>query len=158
MEGLGGSTLPVAGKDLRRHSAEEIFWQFQVLQGAQLGELLTHTFHPDGAGIELEVVPGDLVERNGLFAFLGVLSYLIWCLVLFSPLCFQEAFEQRIKPRAGGVREPRECLGKELLFGGGTRRMDEPFDALWSRRKQAQSTKARVHCRFESFQVGYCRL
>jgi hypothetical protein len=136
-------------KDLCRHSVEEIFRQFQVLQGAQLGQFLAHTFHPDGAGIELEVVPGDLVERNGLLVFLGV---------LFSPLCLQAAGEQHIKPLTGGVREPREGLGKGLLFGGGTRRVDEPFDALWSRGKQAQFTKARVHYRFESFQVGYCRL
>lgn len=33
-------------KDLRRHSADEIFRQFQVLQGAQLGQFLAHTFHP----------------------------------------------------------------------------------------------------------------
>ena len=30
MEGLGGGTLPVAGKDLGRHGAEEILWQLQV--------------------------------------------------------------------------------------------------------------------------------
>ena len=32
-------------KDLRRHCADEIFRQFQVLQGAQLDLFLAHTFH-----------------------------------------------------------------------------------------------------------------
>src|SRR6266705_129498 len=47
-----------------------------LLQGAQLGDLLAHAFHPNGTGIELEVVPGDLVERNGLLVFLSVFSCL----------------------------------------------------------------------------------
>jgi hypothetical protein len=130
-------------------------WQVQVLQSAQLGELLAHTFHPDGAGIELEVVPGDLVERSGLLVFLGLFSHLVWCLHLLTLLCLQAAGEQRIQPRAGEVREPREGIGKELLFGGGTCRGDEPFDTVWRWRQQAQFTKARVYGHLESLQVGH---